>query len=469
MSVVKDMSENMVADQIIDLFKEKTVVQVKDHLMTIRHELDEVNVKFGKQLETHYTDLLKVTEEVKYLFDDVKDTDKEFRELCFDDSTYQFKKLPDITINQTTSREDLNLSPITESNATSSTNVLLEVSNWSLAITNFLSRYTDSSTSVQSVKLYDDLKKHFELIETHLHDFKSYDSLIEHKCILLIDSVVEYTQSSRIRLSLIQCIEFFNLFNNGKFKWTDKNVKEFEKIVFDTVLSQDIESLLTSKIDVVHDFVKTDNFKNTLLKRILVDVETNFKTFEELISPNFKDEELNIDIEDDNIRECINISSMNAMGLTDYRKIQIHKIVDILISMIQQLQRYGCERRHVNDIRNRLIHLLQELFPTEANADDEKVNDDFVKNKKTSADIKLMKDNESKEVTVIEDDLAPKESNVIENEQDKSDNGEQIKPFDTNDIVNSIMANYNKANLTKLIQTQIETVKSIDLDTKPIL
>lgn len=345
------------------LFRERSIVQVKDYDLELSTKIDKTHQRFTKELQVHYKDILKVTDEVGQLFQKLKDGDALFMDLCFKDNFYKLNKLPEVTnmLNKDSHKPSIH-------SDTSLSQPILIVSNWALAISDFISRFATSSSSA---KLFDQVIFEFDELKKELPQVSDYHKVITSKC----NNFLQYllTSPSNMNFSLSQWIRIYNLvlrYKIKEFAWEQPMLDELEQLLFKSIFQEDIDSLLKSNDELISNFVHTETFETKLNEKFLNDINTQFSHLDELLISQKTSDEMNQDIiaypanlnDASNVQNVVEDSRLYCMGLSKYGRVEMYKIVTPLIELIQELESHGGTSLQIKELRERLISILQEAI-----------------------------------------------------------------------------------------------------------
>ncbi|SMN18059.1 similar to Saccharomyces cerevisiae YGL223C COG1 Essential component of the conserved oligomeric Golgi complex (Cog1p through Cog8p) [Maudiozyma saulgeensis] len=420
-----DFSED-IKEEVLDLLKTRTISDVKDYLLDINRKLSVTEEEFNKELKVHYSVILHVIQNISLLHNDLSKTDTEFRELCFNDSLYQISKLPtfepkmlsvehhalDSNNNNNNNNDDKDLQSVT-----------LRVTNWVLAVTTFIDRFTNSNDN-RNAFFEDMITRSLNLSNDNNESiFVRYQDIIKNKSRSLQEYIVESSIAHRIILNLEQSIDVFNLFHStvSFFSWDKSLTEQYNNLLYDMILEDyDLESLYGNEnmgninTPSVRDFLQSSLFKNNVIQRLINNIEDQLtqlemsrnltsavvetaKTNEE--HDNDYDEE---DDMDDEISTIVYQSLMQSMGLTSDHDITGYDNTELIMDQLKSLEDLNADATRVQILRDRLLAYL----------------------------------------------LA-KQKSLPENDK-------VTQPQNTDDTVQAILDNYNKTNLEDLISQQIK-------------
>ena len=411
--------------EVLALLKSRSITEIKDYLLDVNRRLSETDEQFNSQLKIHYTVILKVIQDIAALHSQLSDIDNEFRDLCFNDDSYQIHKLPHFEPAQSQQNGDTMIQEEEDeifSGTSTLPNVTLRVSNWILAVTKFIDRFTSSNENSSS--FFDDmLKSTIDLSAEDNSQYNRYQSIIRNKSTTLQKYIVESLSTHKIQLKLTQNIELFNLFHDtvSFYQWDSTITKQYNDSLYDMILDEhDLETLYgrdktnsNSSSPVVQTFLQSPIFKSTVVEKLIKSIEEQLNQLEntrhiaEIATDstdtesveNDDDEEKDIDEE---ISHIINDSITQSMGLISKRGVSTYQSIQEIIRKISNLEDIGADTTKVQSLRQRLLDCLHkhEL-------------------------------------------------------QAQNDVNDQYPGINTDDTVQQILNNYNKGNLEQLMKKQI--------------
>lgn len=349
----------------LQLFRERSIAQVRDYDLELSSRVARSHERFTRELQTHYKDILKVTDEVDRLYVDLKEGDAMFMDLCFKDDLYKLNKLADYQ-GETDRSSSLPIETHSVSGGTSQT--LLVVSSWVLAISDLISRF---ATSTSALKLFDNVMREFDELKVVLDDGMVYETVIKSKC----EAFLQFICSPDINLTISQWIRIYNLaLNDGRqvFPWKVKSLEQLEKILFEAVFRENLDTLLGSDDELIADFVATSKFKEALNKKLLKDSQTLFERLDMLIESDAPDSPIlafpETRLTTINISEIVQESQYYSMGLATRQKVQWYKIITPLTGIIEKLQHHGGTSQ-AKQLREKLVKKLQQQKPIKTSQD----------------------------------------------------------------------------------------------------
>ena len=350
----------------LQLFRERSIAQVRDYDLELSSRVTRSYERFTRELQTHYKDILKVTDEVDRLYVDLKEGDAMFMDLCFKDDLYKLNKLADYQ-GETNRSSSLPIETHLVSGGQSQT--LLVISSWVLAISDLISRF---ATSTSALKLFDSVMSEFDELKVALEDDMAYETIIKSKC----EAFLQFVCSSDINLTISQWIRIYNLaLNDGRqvFPWKVESIEQLEKVLFEAVFRENLDTLLGSDDELIADFVATRNFKEALNKKLLKDSQTLFERLDKLIESDTPDSPIlafpETCLTTINIPEIVQESQYYSMGLVTRQKVQWYKIITPLTGIIEKLQHHGGTSQ-AKELRESLVKKLQQQKPIKTSQDD---------------------------------------------------------------------------------------------------
>ena len=410
-------------DQIIhDLFKTKNIPQVKEELVTLNKELEQVDTEFDDKLRSHYRDILDVTLKINSLYEDLRVVDDKFRALCFDDTVYQIDRLPDFVPNEVSTENETEkkipgddvLQGTHDTPSTDNTELVLLLSRWVLAISNFVARFVSSESTdvingatgnanygnVKSGKLFSELMVTFENLKRKLVGSQlamAFRDLIDEKISFLQNFVVDSLEYKTIQFNSSEWVKFYQLFSTESvFKWDSKLTSRFTDLLYETLLrSYDLETLLGQQSQVkfkvddpnVLSFLQSKEFRESLILKVITNVEDQVREFleqEQGKEAYAGEQEKKTDKEDGNVSsgsigvgtpnatsdnkdngeidvaDLIEKSLLKSKGLVLPEEIHVYQTIDPIITTLQTLVKLGCDRTKIVRVRDKLVEFLNE-------------------------------------------------------------------------------------------------------------
>ena len=210
---------------------------------------DRLTSQFTGRLKAKYKDILQVTDNVDSLLQELETIDSNFRELCFNDDLYQLHKLPELVIHQISAEQGEKDILKKDSLINEDSSLILKLSNWSLSISDFITRFTVSTVSS---KLFDNLITQFKELEIIPEDsLKSdYRTLALNKCHELQSYLINSIKSSQLDFGLIQWMNLYYLFvpteSHTQYYWDKKMLEQVETLIFNAIFQYDIDTLLNN-------------------------------------------------------------------------------------------------------------------------------------------------------------------------------------------------------------------------------
>ncbi|KAG0659327.1 hypothetical protein C6P45_001869 [Maudiozyma exigua] len=364
--------------EVLALLKSRSITEIKDYLLDVNRRLSETEEQFNDQLKIHYTVILKVIQDIAALHGQLSDIDNEFRDLCFNDDSYQIHKLPNF---EPVSLQNSTIVQEEEQNSKNNTlpNVTLRVSNWILAVTNFIDRFTNSNEN--SSLFFDDmLKNTIDLSTDDSTQYERYQTIIRNKSMFLQKYIVDSLFAHKIQLKLTQNIQLFNLFHDTVpfYQWDPTITDQYNDILYDMILEEyDIEALYgkdkTASIissPVVQAFLQSPIFRNTVIEKLVTNIEDQLnqlestKHMEEMATDSSETKLVDTNDQEDKevdeeISEIINDSIMQSMGLISERGVSTYQSIQTIIHKLSNLEDIGADTTRVQSLRQRLLDCLQ--------------------------------------------------------------------------------------------------------------
>ena len=171
----------------LQLLRERSVVEVRDHDLEVSAQAAKLYDDFTQELRSHYGEILEVTDDVNALYDKLREVDANFRDLCFKDDFYKLRKMDFVADSVTPGPPDTPNIDTTESSK------ILLISNWSLAISDFLSRFAISSASA---KLFGEVITQFANLQQALPGLQEYQAVIASKCQEFLQYIVSSPENN---------------------------------------------------------------------------------------------------------------------------------------------------------------------------------------------------------------------------------------------------------------------------------
>lgn len=431
----------MMDSQVLQLFRDNHVPQVRDKLLQINQDLAKNDVLLNKNLKLHFGDILTITESVHEMYLELQDDDAHFRQLCFDDDKYQLGRLPDFeeplrnnnNNSSTNSKSMMNVDGSSDegndkNDEDNDTELLLVVSQWSLAVSKFVSTVSGSSTISSSI--VDELFTKFnQLVEYQGEvsfkdtDFKYYQSVVDKLLYLQSDLIAN---ANIIMLNHLQWIQIYDLINHTTktiLPWDEKLIIQLNEIIMDKVirlvLSTNVDNnknkIEISNNDRIKNFINSSQFNERILAHIKEKTRHNLDELKENLQTKVMDE-FNVEEvshqELDDLTVLIEESKFDSLGLINKNSRQIYDLVEPTIQMIQDLIKYNCDPASVKEIQSEMIELLSKQCLSELD-----------ENASTSTTIDTT--------------------------------------TDTSHLINGFVTTYHKSNLTHLIKSQIQRLQAI--------
>ncbi|CCD26874.1 Golgi transport complex subunit COG1 NDAI_0I03060 [Naumovozyma dairenensis CBS 421] len=430
------------------LFENYHIQQIKDFNISFNNRVHKVNVEFNNELNVKYKDILSVTNEVNTLFQKLKSIDSNFKELCFNDNLYQLRKIPDLssiddgssTISSNKNRGGMN---IESDKQFINSQLLLKISNWSLSISNFMTRFPVSSNPTI---LFNDMITNFNILrDTCDLSTQSYDTIISCKCKEFQNFLIDSINSSKIDFPLIEWIKLYNLFfnilpdrshskkqgcehqphsNNLQRWWDHDKVNQLESLIFNSIFQYDIDTLLqlspspSTTIDdgyegnndnlLISSFIKMEKFEKRLIGKTIDDIKKcieNIKDSTENEHAQGGKDNANLDSStDENINIIIKQSKLLSMGLINDQRIKLFENSKPIITMIKNLKTYNCDSAIIKKLKDEFTQLLQDSIPSIKSVENiisEEVHDQEMEEKQESIGLKKNQTSEFEQQSII--------------------------------------------------------------------
>ncbi|CAI4039072.1 hypothetical protein SMKI_07G0390 [Saccharomyces mikatae IFO 1815] len=374
-------------DEVIPLFREFHIAQIKDYQLELHNDLIKTNEAFQKNLLNNYKRILSLTDSVNDLSLNLKSVDQDFKSLCFDDEKFQLNKLPTLLHQSTT-----HISPTCSGVSVSlpSQNILV-ISNWTISIDNFCNRIATSTTPS---RIFDEMLLRFHELSL-ISVPHNFETLIKKRCFQLQKFLVE--SMTTLNLTLLQWVKLYNLLNaESSLRWDGDLLSEFNESLFETLFNENVQALLGSNINnkkhqyypneqdsdtIILDFVSSSTFKDHLIRRTVKEINTHLDTLTILITklkkPDtlhqldvFFDNDENVDhntvspLDEDTLKKYIDTALYCSKGLSNDTTLQIYQTVQPTIEILQNLEMYGCPQELLTDLKEKLVTQLQD-FKTE--------------------------------------------------------------------------------------------------------
>ncbi|GAV54627.1 hypothetical protein ZYGR_0AN00950 [Zygosaccharomyces rouxii] len=342
----------------VGLLRTHSVVEVRDLDLEVSGDAARLYDKFAQELREQYGEILEVTKSVGELLGCLKKGDFELRDLCFRDDLYKLKKLE--PLEGKIDRE--NGKKVTKDDNGSAKKVLL-VSNWSLAISDFVSRF---SLSQSSAKLFDQVIIQFRNLQGH-GQWQEYEGVVRSKC----EQFVQYLLDSalnNINFTVGQWARIWSLvLNDDRFPWNKEQVLKLDEILFKSLFQEPLEVLMSDTDEAVSNFVRSSEFEQKLNAKILQDIERQFQLLENLVAQQEEDKTPTFQypqiVQELDVAQVVENCRLHSLGLTTRSRVQMYNLVNPLIQMIDDLQAHGGQSGQVNELRKKLATVLKNKIP----------------------------------------------------------------------------------------------------------
>ncbi|AQZ12617.1 COG1 (YGL223C) [Zygosaccharomyces parabailii] len=342
----------------LQLLRERSVVEVRDHDLEVSAQAAKLYDDFTQELRSHYGEILEVTDDVNALYDKLREVDANFRDLCFKDDFYKLRKMDFVADSVTPGPPDTPNIDTTESSK------ILLISNWSLAISDFLSRFAISSASA---KLFGEVITQFSNLQQALPGLQEYQVVIASKCQEFLQYIVSSPENNvSFHISQWAHIYYLVLAGPQKLPWDAATARQVEDVLFKSVFEEPLEDLLKCSDDIVTKFVHSTDFEKKSREKILQDIEMEFRRLEELLSQQTDDTPTLVypaSIHELDVASVIESCRLHAMGLTTVTRVNMYKIVKPLISMMGKFRDSEGTPDRVEDLRKRLTEILEKHLP----------------------------------------------------------------------------------------------------------
>lgn len=342
------------------MLRERSVVEVRDHDLEVSAQAAKLHDKFTDELRLHYGEILEVTNEVELLYEQLRETDAGFRDLCFKDDVYRLKKLEPMadSVAQWPS-------PSAAVDTTEPRKILL-VSNWSLAVSNFVSRFAISSASA---KLFGEVMAQFARLRQGLPTLRAYDEVISSRCREFLQYVVD-SRGNNVSFTTAQWARLYYLVlcqsQEVPLPWDADQVRQLEPVLFASVFEEPLDTLLKSSDEAVTKFVHSAVFEQKSKEKTLHDVERQFHRLEELLSqPADETPTLTYPsaVHELDVTDIVHNCRLHSMGLTTTARVDMYNVVEPLTQMLRKLQESEGASDQVAKLRTRLVEILERNLP----------------------------------------------------------------------------------------------------------
>lgn len=374
--------------QVDQLFREKTIPEVKNYGMEISRELASINDRFNEKMASKYWDILDVTNEVSGLSTLLKEVDQDFRELCYNDNLYQLKKLPELEVSfGEVSKGKIHDKP--EHNETSNRDdmMVMNITEWTLSIHKFISEISTASSETIINTLIENLSNNFSKINDDVHRMSRFQDVIKAKCKALQEYIVKAIANSEVYLTLLQWIKMDSIFQMKNLPWDSVLYQKFEENMYSYVFEEeeDLDSILFGSTNpVIKRFIETETFKNKLVSYMEKSIDEQFAKIRNQLSDldhGSASSELNNVLYPDtlsdrfSVQDIIKKGTLYSMGLNSQSKIELYELVNPLINQIEKMKLYGCREELIERYKKNLLEILEKMIPQ--GSSDGNTNNDF--------------------------------------------------------------------------------------------
>ncbi|CAR31055.1 hypothetical protein ZYGR_0P03610 [Zygosaccharomyces rouxii] len=342
----------------VGFLRTHSVVEVRDLDLEISGDAAKLYDKFAQELREQYGEILEVTKSVGELFGCLKRGDFELRDLCFRDDLYKLKKLE--PLEGTIERENVKESAADDNGAA---NKVLLISNWSLAISDFVSRF---AVSLSSAKLFDQVITQFQNLQEY-GQWQEYETVIRDKCEQFVQYLLD-SSSNNITFTVGQWARIWSLvFKGTNFPWNGEQVLKLDEILFQSLFQESLDVLMNDTDEEVSKFVHSSEFEQKLNAKILQDIERQFQLLEDLVSQQEEDTTPTFEypraVQELDVAQVVENCRLHSIGLTTRSRVQMYNLVDPLIQMINDLQVHGGQSDQVTQLRRKLATVLKNKIP----------------------------------------------------------------------------------------------------------
>lgn len=348
----------------IALLRTHSVVEVRDVGLEVSDNVARLHDRFAQKLREQYGEILEVTGSVGKLYECLKSGDLDLRDLCFKDELYKLKKLEPLEGKIEKEAEKRVDGSCCDDSAAAK---VLLVSNWSLAISDFVSRFALSSSSS---KLFDQVVEQFQRLDEN-DAWKDYEAVVCDKCGLFIQYLID-SRNNNVNFTVEQWTRIWSLVfkSSGQPPWNQEQLMQLSEVLFEAVLQEPLDVLMNNADDQVWDFVHSPEFEKKLNIKILADIEYQFQLLDDLASQEHQDDTPTFGyprvLQELDIAQVVEDCRLHSMGLTTKSRVQMYNLVDPLIRMIDNLQAHGGQPGQVKELRNRVATLLENRIPVAA-------------------------------------------------------------------------------------------------------
>ncbi|CCE63353.1 hypothetical protein TPHA_0E02610 [Tetrapisispora phaffii CBS 4417] len=415
--------------QILDLFRQNTIVEIKDYNIELSQKTVKVKDEFKEALYQNYQQILNVTNDIDSLLTNLKTTNTEFTKLCFDDNSFKLNKLPDFISPQPNATDiDLSDNHIEEDLNSTTSNILI-VSQWSIAVSDFICRFNASSTS--SEELLDNLIRLFFKLSDNIDVIlKKFKVSVERNSKQFIDFLFDVSSyGNHTFFSLKQWIMIYKLVNDekiSKLAWDKSILTKLNNAFFQNIFKFSENELFyhnytkmnnnnfNKDSSLIKDFIETDIFKTKYIENLESQIDNKFKIINSIRNEiekengDIRNNELNIPkvtlrFYPETTHNSISISELVAnsynqsLGLTTSKRNDLYVNIKPLLTLLSQLKKHSendFNKANCKKQSDKLIKILEEIIPKVSETEleinkDETVNmfvDDFVN---LSSDLKF--------------------------------------------------------------------------------
>ncbi|CEP62952.1 Golgi transport complex subunit COG1 LALA0_S06e07668g [Lachancea lanzarotensis] len=334
------------------LFREKSVVEVRDYNLNLTQEIARARDTFEFELGKRYTDILAVTDEVEVLLQEARLADASLMDLCFNDSKCKLETVsePVKELGTPLGLNGFNSASIVGSEASSEAHCTLAVSEWVLAV---LALVQDPG----SLKNLDLLVSKFGFINK-VSVPEQFNTVIADKCKLLESAVLQHalslTASHWVRLQKL----FHDYQESPLFEF--KQIHAIDELAFDFLLGNE-DYLQRSVTDAeVQTFFKTPVYRAKSIERALKLIDEQFRKYE---SNDSSGEQSDLALYDDTDEESLQLFVKNVdlycKGVITIKDQRLEALVERVIETIAKLKTSRVEANVLADIKNRLATHVQ--------------------------------------------------------------------------------------------------------------
>ncbi|SCU83021.1 LAFA_0D01310g1_1 [Lachancea sp. 'fantastica'] len=335
------------------LFREKSVVGVRDYNLNLKQEITRARDTFDKELSKRYTDILAVTDEVEILLQKARLADTSLMDLCFNDSKCKLETISEPAKGLSAQLEFINgynsataedFGPPDEACCT------LAVSEWVLAVLEFVQ-------DPGSLKNLDSLVNRF----TTLNQVKVPEELyaiIAHKCESLESVILQHNLS----LTASHWVRLHELFHADQrapfFKFNE--VHAIDDLAFDFLLgNEDYLQRSATEIE-VQNFFKTPVYRAKSIERALKLIDDQFQKYDSCeLTDKQSDLALYGDIDMQSLQLFIENVDSFCKGVIAAKDQELNTLVERVVETIGKLKSAGADTAVLADIKARLTSRVQ--------------------------------------------------------------------------------------------------------------